>query len=172
MRSICFCALLWRFMLYTFFLSGKKCTNTPPLRPYLCIKKRLNMQRKNFAFRFEWMQAIASYSPDVRLEIYEATILYAETGELPEMSPQAARRFEVYILPDFERRRKAAEYRARAKARRQAKEAAAQTNKENRATKTVMSDSSNQSDTLNNSNQSPHLQNQRPRNKSRRFSVR
>ena len=69
------------------------------------------MQRKIFAFRFEWMEAIASYDPNVRLEIYEATVMYAETGTLPAMSPQAALGFETYILPDFERRRKAAEYR-------------------------------------------------------------
>ena len=80
------------------------------------------MQRKIFAFRFEWMEAIASYDPNVRLEIYEATVIYAETGTLPAMSPQAALGFETYILPDFERRRKAAEYRARAKARREGRQ--------------------------------------------------
>lgn len=84
------------------------------------------MQRKIFAFRFEWMEAIASYDPNVRLEIYEATVMYAETGTLPAMSPQAALGFETYILPDFERRRKAAEYRARAKARREGRQVPAQ----------------------------------------------
>ena len=96
------------------------------------------MQRKNFAFRFEWMEAIASYDPNIRLEIYEATIMYAQTGELPEMSPQAALGFETYILPDFERRRRAAEYRARAKARRIAREAQNQTSAPETPNKPVM----------------------------------
>lgn len=75
------------------------------------------MQRKNFAFRFEWSQAIAYLSWDFRLEVYEATIRYAESGETGELSPLAQEAFEKFILPDFRRRAKAAEYRARRKAR-------------------------------------------------------
>lgn len=74
------------------------------------------MQRKNFSFKFEWHQAIAHYSPEIRLEIYEAVIRYAETGQLGHLSLEAAVAFEKYFRPDFERRRKAAEYRARRKA--------------------------------------------------------
>ena len=82
------------------------------------------MPRKNFAFRFEWMQALAYLAWDFRLEVYEATIRYAETGETGELSPTAAEAFEKYILPDFRRRQKAAEYRARRKARLAAEAAA------------------------------------------------
>lgn len=82
------------------------------------------MTRKNFAFRFEWSQALAYLSWDCRLEVYEATIRYAETGETGELSPSAAEAFEKFILPDFRRRQKAAEYRARRKARLAAEAAA------------------------------------------------
>lgn len=78
------------------------------------------MQRKNFAFKFEWQQAIAYLSPEERLEVYEETIRYARTGRVSFNSGRACVAFNTHILPDFERRRKAAEYRARAKARRQA----------------------------------------------------
>lgn len=79
--------------------------------------KLKNMSRNNFAFRFEWSQAIAYLSWEFRLEVYEASIRYAETGQTGELSPSAAEAFEKYILPDFRRRAKAAEYRARRKAR-------------------------------------------------------
>lgn len=82
------------------------------------------MPRKNFAFRFEWSQAIAYLSWDLRLEVYEATFRYAETGETGELSPSAAEAFERHIMPDFRRRQKAAEYRARRKARLAAEAAA------------------------------------------------
>lgn len=82
------------------------------------------MPRKNFAFRFAWFEAIAHLSWEVRLEVIEATIRYAETGETGQLSPAAAEAFEKYIMPDFHRRAKAAEYRARRKARLAAKDAA------------------------------------------------
>lgn len=83
------------------------------------------MQRKNFYFKFEWQSAIAHLPGCYRLEVYEAAVRYAETGETGPMSAIAAEAFEKYIMPDFRRRAKAAEYRARAKARRAAKEAEA-----------------------------------------------
>lgn len=80
------------------------------------------MKRTNFAFRYEWNLAIAHLSPEYRLEILEATIRYAETGETGRLSDIAAEAFRTFILPDFERRRKAATYRARSKARKAQKE--------------------------------------------------
>lgn len=77
------------------------------------------MKRTNFAFRYEWNLAIAHLSPEYRLEILEATIRYAETGRLSDIAAEA---FRTFILPDFERRRKAATYRARSKARKAQKE--------------------------------------------------
>lgn len=82
------------------------------------------MARKNFSFRFEWFQAIAHLDPEQRLEIYEQTIRYASTGRACFQSGIAAVAFNKYILPDFERRAKAAEYRARRKARLAAEAAA------------------------------------------------
>lgn len=82
------------------------------------------MPRKNFAFRFAWFEAIAHLSWDLRLEVIEATIRYAETGSAGELSSGAEEAFEKFILPDFRRRAKAAEYRARRKARMAAEAAA------------------------------------------------
>ena len=82
------------------------------------------MPRKNFAFRFAWSEAIADLRWPVRLEVFEATVRYAETGQTGELSPEAAEAFEKHILPDFRRRQKAAEYRARRKARLAAEAAA------------------------------------------------
>lgn len=75
------------------------------------------MKRTNFAFRYQWSLAIAHLPAEYRLEIFEATVRYAETGATGPMSDVAAEAFGSFILPDFERRRKAADYRARAKAR-------------------------------------------------------
>ncbi|MBD5215461.1 MAG: hypothetical protein HDS78_02920 [Bacteroidales bacterium] len=77
------------------------------------------MTRKNFSFRYDWQKAIAGLDPEIRLEIYECTVRYAETGELCFTSETAAEAFNKYILPDFKRREKAAEYRSRRKARRE-----------------------------------------------------
>lgn len=82
------------------------------------------MSRKNFAFRFEWHNVIQYLPWEIRLEVYEATIRYAETGQTGQLTPLAAETFEKYILPDFRRRAKAAEYRARRKARLAAEAAA------------------------------------------------
>ena len=87
-------------------------------------EKHIDMQRKNFAFRFEWFDVISYLAWECRLEVYEATIRYAETGETGELSPSAAEAFDKVILPDFRRRQKAAEYRARRKARLAAEAAA------------------------------------------------
>ena len=75
------------------------------------------MKRTNFAFRYDWNLAIAHLAPEYRLEIIEATIRYAETGETGPLTDIAAEAFRSFILPDFERRRKSAERRARSKAR-------------------------------------------------------
>lgn len=82
------------------------------------------MPRNNFYFRFEWSQDICYLDPLERLEVYEATFLYARTGETAEMSTRAAEAFNKFILPVFRRREKAAEYRARRKARLAAEAAA------------------------------------------------
>lgn len=75
------------------------------------------MARKNFAFRFAWFEAIAHLPREVRLEVIEATVRYAETGTQGTLSAAASEAFDEYILPDFRRRAKAAEYRTRRKTR-------------------------------------------------------
>ena len=83
------------------------------------------MPRKSFSFRFEWQQAIADLAPEERLEVYEQTIRYAETGKVSTFYyGRAAAAFYAHILPVFHRRAKAAEYRARRKARLAAEAAA------------------------------------------------
>lgn len=103
------------------------------------------MTRKNFSFRYEWQQAIADLDPEIRLEIYEGTIRYAQTGKVCFQSGIAANAFNKYILPDFERREKAAAYRARRKARFEAaKPEATETSKEiNESNKSDKSNESN-----------------------------
>lgn len=80
--------------------------------------------RKNFSFRYEWSERIAHLSEKTQYEILVGTVAYAKTGEFPTgASAEARAAFDEHILPDFLKRAKAAEYRARAKARK----AAAQT---------------------------------------------
>lgn len=52
------------------------------------------MKKQNtFLFNTAWRDALAEYPPDVRLEVYEATIDYATTGELRELKPLAQMAF-------------------------------------------------------------------------------
>lgn len=51
------------------------------------------MQDKSFKFNFIWREAIADCPADVRLEVYEAIIAYAETGDESYLSPLAATAF-------------------------------------------------------------------------------
>lgn len=81
--------------------------------------------RKNFSFRYEWSERIAHLSDTVQFQILAGTVAYAKTGEFPaEACDEAREAFEEHILPDFRKRAKAAEYRARAKARKAAAQAA------------------------------------------------
>lgn len=77
--------------------------------------------RKNFSFRYEWSERISHLSEKVQFQILTGTVAYAKTGEFPsDACSEALSAFEEYILPDFRKRAKAAEYRARAKARKAA----------------------------------------------------
>lgn len=76
--------------------------------------------RKNFSFRYDWAEKIAHLPEKVQFEILTGTVAYAQSGVFPESSAEAREAFEEHILPDFRKRAKAAEYRARAKARKAA----------------------------------------------------
>lgn len=82
--------------------------------------------RKNFSFRYDWAEKIAHLPEEVQFEILTGTVAYAKNGEFPlSASAEARTAFEEFILPDFRKRAKAAEYRARAKARKQCSQAQA-----------------------------------------------
>ena len=42
--------------------------------------------KKTFLFNLEWFEILAEYPEDVRLEVYEAVMIYASTGSVPELS--------------------------------------------------------------------------------------
>lgn len=49
--------------------------------------------RKTFIFNVAWAEALSSYTAEVRLEIYDAIVKYASTGELTELRPLAEAAF-------------------------------------------------------------------------------
>lgn len=50
-------------------------------------------KRKSFVFHAEWAEALADFTADVRLEVYEAAVRYAVTGETEELRPLARMAF-------------------------------------------------------------------------------
>jgi hypothetical protein len=62
------------------------------------------MERKpnTFIFDVEWMECLAGYPSEVRLEVYEAIVEYASTGETRELKPIAAAAFR-FIKRDMDR---------------------------------------------------------------------
>lgn len=61
--------------------------------------------KKTFAFRLEWLEALKESAPEIRLEVYEATVQYATNGTLPELSP-IARMAMAFIKHDIDKRKK------------------------------------------------------------------
>lgn len=43
--------------------------------------------KRTFIFNFSWKKVLMEYPPDVRLEVYDAVVDYAESGKLSEMKP-------------------------------------------------------------------------------------
>lgn len=43
--------------------------------------------KKTFVFNFEWYEILKDYPAEIRLEVYEAVIVYAASGTLPELKP-------------------------------------------------------------------------------------
>ena len=50
-------------------------------------------RRKSFVFYTEWKEVLVDYPPEVRLEVYDAVIEYAESGTLSELKPLAKMAF-------------------------------------------------------------------------------
>lgn len=51
------------------------------------------VKRKSFVFYVEWQEVLMEYSPEVRLEVYDAVIRYAASGTLSELKPLAQMAF-------------------------------------------------------------------------------
>ena len=43
--------------------------------------------KRTFIFNFNWKKVLMEYPPEVRLEVYDAVVDYAESGKLSEMKP-------------------------------------------------------------------------------------
>lgn len=51
------------------------------------------MEKKTFIFNSEWAEILADFSSKVRLDVYDAVVKYAITGELSELRPTARMAF-------------------------------------------------------------------------------
>ena len=60
--------------------------------------------RENFLFNCSWRAAVRGLAPELRLEIYEAVMDYAQSGVVPEMSDVAMVAFS-FIRQDIDRQR-------------------------------------------------------------------
>lgn len=58
--------------------------------------------RKSFVFYFEWAETLSEYPAEVRYEVYDAIIGYAQSGTLPELKPLAKMAFS-FIKRDLDR---------------------------------------------------------------------
>lgn len=50
-------------------------------------------KKKHFLFNYEWAEVLMDYPAEVRLEVYDAIIRYAQSGTLSELKPQAKMAF-------------------------------------------------------------------------------
>lgn len=58
--------------------------------------------KKHFLFNYEWAEVLSEYSGEVRLEVYDAIIRYAQSGTLSELKPQAKMAFS-FIKKEMDR---------------------------------------------------------------------
>lgn len=61
-------------------------------------------KKDNFLFNCSWRAAVSGLAPELRLEIYEAVMDYAQSGVVPDMSDMAAVAFS-FIRQDIDRQR-------------------------------------------------------------------
>lgn len=63
----------------------------------------MNNSRDVFVFQTAWREILMTYPDSVRLEVYDAVMDYAATGEVPELKPLARMAFS-FIKADIDRR--------------------------------------------------------------------
>lgn len=59
------------------------------------------MNAKKFTATTSWSKSLASVSDEIRLEVYDALFAYVETGETPDLSPEANAAF-AFIKTDID----------------------------------------------------------------------
>lgn len=59
-------------------------------------------ERNSFIFFFSWAKVLNRCTKEVRLEVYDSVVRYAESGTLPELKPMAQMAFE-FIKEDIDR---------------------------------------------------------------------
>ena len=59
-------------------------------------------ERNSFIFFFSWAKVLNRCTKEIRLEVYDAVVDYAESGTLPELKPMAQMAFE-FIKEDIDR---------------------------------------------------------------------
>lgn len=73
--------------------------------------------KDGFHFKYSWRKALMDYPAEVRLEVYEAIMEYAESGTLIELKPMAKMAFSIFkveIDQENDRTRSISEKRAEA----------------------------------------------------------
>jgi hypothetical protein len=60
------------------------------------------MKKNSFVFFFSWRDALSECSEEVRLEVYESVIEYAQSGTLPKLKPMAQMAFN-FIKVEIDR---------------------------------------------------------------------
>ena len=80
--------------------------------------------KEGFYFKYSWRKALMDYPAEVRLEVYDAIMEYAETGTLVELKPMAKMAFSIFKVEiDLEKDRARSISEKRAEAGRKAMEA-------------------------------------------------
>ena len=62
----------------------------------------MSKKKDTFIFQKSWSEAIKKRSPQVQLEVYNAIVLYASEGVIPEMSEVAEAVFD-FIKNDIDK---------------------------------------------------------------------
>lgn len=65
--------------------------------------EKMNNSRDVFVFQTAWREILMTYPDSIRLEVYDAVMDYAATGEVPELKPLAKMAFS-FIKADIDRR--------------------------------------------------------------------
>lgn len=80
--------------------------------------------KDGFHFKYSWRKALMDYPAEVRLEVYDAIMEYAESGTLIELKPMAKMAFSIFKVEiDLEKDRARSISEKRAEAGRKAMEA-------------------------------------------------